>query len=216
MIAHTMSMFDPATSPYLNVNWLILFAPLIIPFSSYWSTPSRYNSFASLLLDTLYNHWVSITKTNVMSVTLFLLIATWNLLGLLPYVFTPTTQLVLALSFALPFWSAPLLHGMIITPQIGRAHLTPAGLGNLILGIAMALTELIRLFLRPITLTLRLVINITAGHLILGLIAGGSMITSVSVFALLGAVMFIILEMAVAVIQAYVFRMLRLLYSKEG
>ena len=80
----------------------------------------------------------------------------------------------------------------------------------------MALTELIRLFLRPITLTLRLVINITAGHLILGLIAGGSMITSVSVFALLGAVMFIILEMAVAVIQAYVFSMLRLLYSKEG
>nr|NP_954730.1 ATP synthase F0 subunit 6 [Vargula hilgendorfii]BAD06239.1 ATPase subunit 6 [Vargula hilgendorfii] len=215
MMAHTMSMFDPATSPYLNINWLILFAPLIIPFSSYWSTPSRYNSFASLLLDTLYNHWVSITKTNVMSVTLFLLIATWNLLGLLPYVFTLLPNLS-SLYPLLPFWSAPLLHGMIITPQMGSAHLTPAGLGNLILGIAMALTELISLFLRPITLTLRLVINITAGHLILGLIAGGSMITSVSIFALLGAVMFIILEMAVAVIQAYVFSMLSLLYSKEG
>ncbi len=80
----------------------------------------------------------------------------------------------------------------------------------------MSLTELISLFLRPITLTLRLVINITAGHLILGLIAGGTMITSVSIFATIAAVMFIILELAVAIIQAYVFRMLRLLYSKEG
>ena len=62
-------------------------------------------------------------------------------------------------------------------------------------------------------------INLTAGHLILslvGLAQSNELLTFT--FFIVGLIMFIfiILEIAVAFIQSYVFRMLTLLYSKEN
>lgn len=61
-------------------------------------------------------------------------------------------------------------------------------------------------------------INLTAGHLILSLVALAQTTNISSAFILVGLVMFvfIILEIAVAFIQSYVFSMLTLLYSKEN
>lgn len=61
-------------------------------------------------------------------------------------------------------------------------------------------------------------INLTAGHLILSLVALAQTNNLDKVFILVGLIMFlfIILEIAVAFIQSYVFRMLTLLYSKEN
>lgn len=61
-------------------------------------------------------------------------------------------------------------------------------------------------------------INLTAGHLILSLVALAQTNKLNFIFLTVGLVMFIfiILEIAVAFIQSYVFRMLTLLYSKEN
>jgi len=61
-------------------------------------------------------------------------------------------------------------------------------------------------------------INLTAGHLILSLVALAQNNRLNKIFFIIGLVMFgfIILELAVAFIQSYVFRMLTLLYSKEN
>ena len=61
-------------------------------------------------------------------------------------------------------------------------------------------------------------INLTAGHLILSLVALAQTNNLDKVFLIIGLIMFlfIILELAVAFIQSYVFRMLTLLYSKEN
>ena len=82
----------------------------------------------------------------------------------------------------------------------------------------MSWVELIRCFLRPLTLSLRLMINLTAGHLILSLVALAQSNNISLAFIIVGAIMFlfILLEIAVAFIQSYVFRMLTLLYSKEN
>lgn len=62
--------------------------------------------------------------------------------------------------------------------------------------------------------------NITAGHLLLHLLAGGvSFLSSMGIVVVIGLVGFffmVLLEIAVAFIQAYVFTLLLSLYIHEG
>ncbi|MCP4054669.1 MAG: F0F1 ATP synthase subunit A, partial [Mesoflavibacter sp.] len=81
----------------------------------------------------------------------------------------------------------------------------------------MVIIESIRLVIRPFTLAVRLRANIIAGHLLLRLLGGravslGVIILTVLIVALLGL---ILLERAVACIQAYVFTILSTLYLRE-
>ena len=79
----------------------------------------------------------------------------------------------------------------------------------------IVLVESIRISIRPITLAVRLTANIVAGHLLLGLI-GDSLRFSISIFPLLvPQTLLVVIELAVAIIQAYVFVILLTLYSKE-
>lgn len=79
----------------------------------------------------------------------------------------------------------------------------------------IVLIETVRALIRPLTLSVRLMANIVAGHLLLRLAGGrvGSFISFLPLFisqtALIG------LELAVAGIQAYVFIVLVSLYAKE-
>jgi len=78
----------------------------------------------------------------------------------------------------------------------------------------MVLIELLRGLIRPITLSVRLAANIVAGHLLLTLIRGQAISPLVVVVILSLGLMFL-LEMGVRVIQAYVFRVLGVLYHSE-
>lgn len=75
--------------------------------------------------------------------------------------------------------------------------------------------ELISCLIRPLTLAVRLVANIIAGHLLLRLVGRG--ITSLSRFlpVILTQTRLIILEIAVAFLQGYVFMVLLTLYSED-
>ena len=81
----------------------------------------------------------------------------------------------------------------------------------------IVLIELIRNVIRPLTLSVRLAANIIAGHLLLTLLTQGAPHASiVLVLCILSAVIALAaLESAVALIQAYVFRVLRTLYLQE-
>jgi len=72
--------------------------------------------------------------------------------------------------------------------------------------------ELIRIFIRPISLSVRLISNIIAGHLLLGLV--GAFCINFTSGSLIGLAL-TCLELGVCVVQAYVFRVLCLLYSME-
>lgn len=76
--------------------------------------------------------------------------------------------------------------------------------------------ERIRIAIRPITLSVRLGANIIAGHLLLSLCAGGLGTNIRGLLALAGQTLLLVLEIAVAVIQAYVFIILVALYSKDA
>uniref|UniRef100_A0A674K1H8 ATP synthase F(0) complex subunit a n=1 Tax=Terrapene triunguis TaxID=2587831 RepID=A0A674K1H8_9SAUR len=85
----------------------------------------------------------------------------------------------------------------------------------------LIIIETISLFIRPLALGVRLTANLTAGHLLIQLtsIASISLISTtftLSVLTTITLLLLTILELAVAIIQAYVFVLLLSLYLQEN
>nr|ATL22007.1 ATP synthase F0 subunit 6 [Fejervarya manoharani] len=151
---------------------------------------------------------------------LMILLLALNFLGLLPYVFTPTTQLSLNLGLAVPLWLATALLGLRNKFSASLGHLLPEGTPTPLIPILIVI-ETISLFIRPLALGVRLTANLTAGHLLIQLISMATlkMMTLSVVMAsttLLVLILLTILEIAVAAIQAYVFVLLLSLYLQEN
>nr|YP_009678575.1 ATP synthase F0 subunit 6 [Dicrurus hottentottus]QDI94243.1 ATP synthase F0 subunit 6 [Dicrurus hottentottus] len=224
-----LSFFDQFSSPSLLGIPLILISM----------------TFPALLLPSMDNRWVTnrlstlqlwltnlITKQLMMplnkkghkwaliltSLMMFLLLI--NLLGLLPYTFTPTTQLSMNLALAFPLWLATLLTGLRNQPSASLGHLLPEGTPTPLIP-ALILIETISLLIRPLALGVRLTANLTAGHLLIQLISTATVTLAstmpvVSLITLLVLFLLTILEVAVAMIQAYVFVLLLSLYLQEN
>nr|YP_002038850.1 ATP synthase F0 subunit 6 [Tomistoma schlegelii]QOI74280.1 ATP synthase F0 subunit 6 [Tomistoma schlegelii]CAH18635.1 ATP synthase F0 subunit 6 [Tomistoma schlegelii] len=159
-------------------------------------------------------------KWSLMLISLLTFLLINNLLGLLPYTFTPTTQLSMNLALALPLWMATVLTGLRNKPSASLAHLLPEGTPTPLIPI-LILIESISLLIRPIALAVRLTANLTAGHLLIHLIAATALnllTTSplLAVLTLIILVLLMLLEIAVAMIQAYVFTLLLSLYLQEN
>nr|BAP46397.1 ATPase subunit 6 [Percichthys trucha] len=159
-------------------------------------------------------------KWAVMFTALMLLLISLNMLGLLPYTFTPTTQLSLNMGLAVPLWLATVIIGLRNQPTVALGHLLPEGTPGPLIP-ALVVIETISLFIRPLALGVRLTANLTAGHLLIQLIATAVfvLLPLMPAVALLTAVLLLmltLLEVAVAVIQAYVFVLLLSLYLQEN
>nr|YP_010000825.1 ATP synthase F0 subunit 6 [Oreocharis arfaki]QOD96750.1 ATP synthase F0 subunit 6 [Oreocharis arfaki] len=224
-----LSFFDQFSSPYLLGIPLILismtFPALLIP--------SPNNRWVTNRLSTLQLWFINLVTKQLMmpldkkghkwaliltSLMIFLLLI--NLLGLLPYTFTPTTQLSMNLALAFPLWLATLLTGLRNQPSASLGHLLPEGTPTPLIP-ALILIETTSLLIRPLALGVRLTANLTAGHLLIQLIstatiALSSTMPAVSLLTLLVLFLLTILEVAVAMIQAYVFVLLLSLYLQEN
>nr|UDD75285.1 ATPase subunit 6 [Simenchelys sp. YL-2021] len=159
-------------------------------------------------------------KWAVMFTSLMVFLLTINLLGLLPYTFTPTTQLSLNLGLAVPLWLATVVIGMRNQPTAALGHLLPEGTPALLIPV-LIIIETISLFIRPLALGVRLTANLTAGHLLIQLIATAvfvllPMMTTVALLTAVVLFLLTLLEVAVAMIQAYVFVLLLSLYLQEN
>nr|WNH37402.1 ATP synthase F0 subunit 6 [Apristurus kampae] len=159
-------------------------------------------------------------KWAVLFTALMLFLITVNLLGLLPYTFTPTTQLSVNMAFALPLWLTTVLIGMLNQPTTALGHLLPEGTPTMLVPV-LIIIETISLFIRPLALGVRLTANLTAGHLLMQLIATAAFVLltimpSVALMTSLILFLLTLLEVAVAMIQAYVFVLLLSLYLQEN
>lgn len=95
-------------------------------------------------------------------------------------------------------------------------HLIPQGTPSVLIPF-IVLIETIRNIIRPGTLAIRLSANIIAGHLLLTLLGntGNNLSTIFISLLIIVQLLLLTLESAVAVIQSYVFTILRTLYSRE-
>jgi len=146
-------------------------------------------------------------------ISLFIFIVFRNTLGLIPYVFTSTAHIRLSLSLALPIFLGIMGYSLIYESSIFFSHLVPLG-SPYPLVPSMVLIELVRLIIRPLTLSIRLVANITTGHLLIVLLRSSLSNLNLILFltVLLLVITLFILEIAVSIIQSYVFRLLSNLY----
>nr|WDA96292.1 ATP synthase F0 subunit 6 [Macaca fascicularis aureus]WDA96305.1 ATP synthase F0 subunit 6 [Macaca fascicularis aureus]BBB02567.1 ATP synthase F0 subunit 6 [Macaca fascicularis aureus]BCD69043.1 ATP synthase F0 subunit 6 [Macaca fascicularis aureus]BCD69056.1 ATP synthase F0 subunit 6 [Macaca fascicularis aureus] len=153
---------------------------------------------------------------SLMLMSLITFIAMTNLLGLLPYSFTPTTQLSMNLAMAIPLWAGTVVLGLRFKTKNSLAHLLPQGTPTPLIPMLVVI-ETISLLIQPMALAVRLTANITAGHLLMHLI-GSAMLTlsttnfSMTLLTSMLLALLTILEIAVALIQAYVFTLLISLY----
>uniref|UniRef100_UPI0030FEC043 ATP synthase F0 subunit 6 n=1 Tax=Thyrsites lepidopodea TaxID=3127375 RepID=UPI0030FEC043 len=159
-------------------------------------------------------------KWAVLLTSLMLYLISLNMLGLLPYTFTPTTQLSLNMGLAFPLWLATVIIGMRTQMTTALGHLLPEGTPTPLIPILIVI-ETISLFIRPLALGVRLTANLTAGHLLIQLIATAAFVLlplMPAVALLTGTLLFLLtlLEVAVAMIQAYVFVLLLSLYLQEN
>nr|NP_443520.1 ATP synthase F0 subunit 6 [Mugil cephalus]AIT59271.1 ATP synthase F0 subunit 6 [Mugil cephalus]AIZ96036.1 ATP synthase F0 subunit 6 [Mugil cephalus]UTV01541.1 ATP synthase F0 subunit 6 [Mugil cephalus]BAB70175.1 ATPase subunit 6 [Mugil cephalus]BAB70188.1 ATPase subunit 6 [Mugil cephalus] len=159
-------------------------------------------------------------KWALLFASLMVFLMSLNLLGLLPYTFTPTTQLSLNMALAVPLWLATIIIGMRNQPTHALGHLLPEGTPTLLIPV-LIIIETISLFIRPLALGVRLTANLTAGHLLIQLIATATfvLLPLMPPVAFLTAILLLLLsllEVAVALIQAYVFVLLLSLYLQEN
>jgi len=216
-------VFDPQSFFAFPVNWVVLFIiPILFPLKV-WCPDSRYTIAFKRLVIVLKGELSAISKPfttggNLLpGFSLFTIILLANFAGLLPYVFPGSGHLVFAFSFALPLWLGHVAYRWLMQPQIILAHLVPTGSPNLLMPF-IVLIELVRSIIRPLTLSVRLVANIVAGHLLLTLLSLACTPEAnvlILVTVLLALVGLSCLETAVATIQAYVFRVLSVLYIRE-
>nr|BAK23139.1 ATPase subunit 6 [Luciosoma setigerum] len=223
------SLFDQFASPTL-LGIPLIFVAVLTPWTLFPTPSLRWLSnrlitvqmwltgrFTNQILITLRPHG---HKWALLLASLMLYLITMNVLGLLPYTFTPTTQLSMNMALATPLWLATVIIGMKNQPTISLAHLLPEGTPIPLIP-ALIIIETISLFIRPLALGVRLTANLTAGHLLIQLIATAIyvLLPMMPTVAMLTATVFFLLtllEIAVALIQAYVFVLLLSLYLQEN
>nr|YP_009990404.1 ATP synthase F0 subunit 6 [Pholis gunnellus]YP_010501239.1 ATP synthase F0 subunit 6 [Pholis ornata]QNM99628.1 ATP synthase F0 subunit 6 [Pholis gunnellus]UXB59373.1 ATP synthase F0 subunit 6 [Pholis ornata] len=225
----TLSFFDQFMSPtYLGIPLMAL--ALTLPWILYPTPTARWlnnrflalqgwfiNRFTQQLLLPLSlggHKWAALLTS------LMIFLITLNMIGLLPYTFTPTTQLSLNLGLATPLWLATVIIGMRNQPTHALGHLLPEGTPGPLIPV-LIIIETISLFIRPLALGVRLTANLTAGHLLIQLIATAAFVLlplmpTVALLTSTVLVLLTLLEIAVAMIQAYVFVLLLTLYLQEN
>ena len=223
MITNLFSVFDPSSSIFnLNINWISVFIGLLLIPATYWFIPSRHHILWNNIILTLHKEFKTLlgpsghNGSTLIFISLFSLILFNNFIGLFPYIFTSTSHLTLTLALALPLWISFIIYGWINHTQHIFAHLVPQGTPAVLIPF-MVCIETIRNVIRPGTLAVRLAANIIAGHLLLTLLGntGPSLSFVIVQLLIVGQIALLVLESAVAIIQSYVFAVLRTLYSSE-
>nr|UNO53732.1 ATP synthase F0 subunit 6 [Ixodes ovatus] len=219
-MTNLFSIFDPSTSSYFSLNWMSILPMFFVLPSWYWVNPSRYQSFWKMMILKILeeiNNNLSFKnqKFIIMFISIFTSILMFNSLGLLPYIFTPSSHIVLSMMMAFPIWLSLMLKGWVTSFNKMMAHLVPLG-APMMLTSFMVMIETVSNIIRPITLSVRLSANMISGHLLIHLLTSIPFISPVMMYPISPVIFtLLILETAVAIIQSYVFITLSSLYTNE-
>nr|QZR91906.1 ATP synthase F0 subunit 6 [Mileewa rufivena] len=216
MMTNLFSVFDPCTG-YLSLNWLstLLFI-MILPYN-FWVLPNKLMLMFNMIILLINKEMLSLMKykgNNLLMISLFLFILINNMWGLIPYVFTSSSHLTFSLALALPFWLSFMLYGWMNKTNNMFTHLVPIGTPSILMPF-MVMIESISNMIRPGSLAVRLTANMIAGHLLMSLLGSNTNSIYLIIILMLILTMLMMFELAVSIIQSYVFLTLTTLYSSE-
>nr|YP_009471367.1 ATP synthase F0 subunit 6 [Marphysa tamurai]AVG72590.1 ATP synthase F0 subunit 6 [Marphysa tamurai] len=228
MMMDIFSTFDPfnyySFYKFSPLFWAMSLLPLILLTSNYWMTPPSFFWLPQSIMSMAYDQvkrTFSIHLKSLASILcpLFLLIISVNLIGMIPYTLSASSHLLFSVTLALPLWFALILSGFLSKPKTASANFLPSG-APAWLAPALIIIETISVLVRPITLSVRLAANMSAGHIVLGLMgmycaaAFASSPTSMISLLLIQSG-YTIFEFGICCIQAYIFFLLLTLYADE-
>ena len=148
---------------------------------------------------------------------LFMFILFGNIFGLMPYGFTFTSHIIVTAAMAVFIFICVTIIGFARHGLHFFSLFVPPG-APLGIAIVLAPLELFSYLIRPVSMSLRLFANMLAGHVLLKVLAG----FIISLGVVFGVVPFLavfgvtLLEIMVAVIQAYVFALLTCIYLNDA
>ena len=151
----------------------------------------------------------------VFSLFMFVLFA--NLLGMVPYSFTVTSHFAVTFALAMLVFITVTILGLVRHGLHFFSFFCPPGV-PLWMAPLLVPMEVISFLIRPITLSVRLFLNMTAGHILLKVFAGFAVTLGGLWF--IGPVLFntafIAFEFFVALLQAYIFTILTCIYLNDA
>jgi F-type H+-transporting ATPase subunit a len=155
--------------------------------------------------------------------SLFMFVLFGNLIGMIPGAFTVTSHIIVTAALAMLVITTVIVYGIMKHGTHWFALFAPSGLPKAILPVIVVI-EVISFISRPISLSLRLFGNMTAGHIALKVFAGFvTAMAGAGVLGMLGATLPVLmitaltaLELLVAVLQAYVFTILTCIYLNDA
>jgi F-type H+-transporting ATPase subunit a len=155
--------------------------------------------------------------------SIFMFVLFGNLIGMIPGAFTVTSHLIVTAALAMLVITTVIIYGIMKHGTHWFALFAPAGLPKAILPVIVVI-EVISFLSRPISLSLRLFGNMTAGHIALKVFAGFAIaMAGAGAVGIAGATLPIFMitaltafEFLVAVLQAYVFTILTCIYLNDA
>ncbi len=183
--------------------------------------PGRWQSLAELS----YEFIADMVRENVGSegrryfpfiFTLFMLILMSNALGMMPYGFTVTSHIIVTFSLAVFVFVAVTIIGFVKHRVRFFGFFLPHGVPWYVAPLLIPI-EVLSYLTRPVSLSLRLFANMTAGHTMLKVFA--SFVVILGVFGVAPFVLVMALtglEFMIAFLQAYVFAILTCVYLNDA
>lgn len=156
-------------------------------------------------------------------IIIFLFILTNNIIGLIPYSFTTTSHIILTITMSLTIMIGVTIIGISKHKFKFFKLFIPNGLNKGAIQLIVPLIffiEVLSYLIRVISLSVRLSANLLSGHTLLKIVANfGLKISYLSSILLIIPVLLLsiiyLLEIGVAIIQAYVFTLLTTTYIKD-
>lgn len=215
-------------SLYMLVTVALTMALMLIPTSRRALVPGRWQNVAEMSYEFAGNMLRTSAGAGgmkffpfVFSLFMFILVA--NLVGMFPYFYTVTSQLIVTFALAMTVILVVIISGI---RQHGLGFFgvfVPSGVPGYIIPLVSTI-EVISFLSRPVSLSVRLFANMLAGHIMLKVFA--AFVVSMSAFGAVGvigailplgmAVAITALEFLVAGLQAYVFAVLTCIYLNDA
>lgn len=148
--------------------------------------------------------------------SLFMFVFFGNMLGLLPYSFTFTSHIIVTFGMAAVVFVGVTIIGFVKHGVRFFGFFLPHGVPWYMTWLIVPI-ELLSYFTRPVSLSLRLFANMTAGHTMLKVFAGFIFVLGLAGVVPLALVVALTgLELIIAFLQAYVFTILTCVYLNDA
>jgi F-type H+-transporting ATPase subunit a len=155
--------------------------------------------------------------------SIFMFICVSNVIGIIPYAFTVSSQIIVTAAMALFVFFLVLFYGLYRNGLKFFKLFVPSGVPIFIMPIVVPI-EVISFLLKPISHSVRLFANMLAGHIALKVFASFVvMLGTLGILGVFGAVLplgltiaLTALELLVAFLQAYVFAILTCIYLNDA